>query len=170
MGRFKIFGSKLLELVIGTVFFIVNITSVAHAQIMNPLGPNNGREYFVGTTLGQPLYTVNLVNGVAVPGVYHIPASTNMAELFSYAGGVLTESDLKNVIVRSVSKGGLYTVKSYNFENAFAKESEALPKLSDKDIIHIEQNLSLDRTVKWMSVAAMATSILSAIIIVQSRD
>lgn len=161
---------KLINIVTALAIFVVNLSSVAQAQIVSPMGTNNGREYFVGMTLGQPLYTVNLVNGVAAPGVYHIPASTNMAELFSYAGGVLIDSDLKNVVVRSMTRNGQYTVKSYDFANAFAKENEALPKLNDKDIIHIEQNHGLDKTVKWMSIAAMAASIVSAIVIVQTRD
>ena len=105
-----------------------------------------------------------------MPGVYHIPASTNMAELFSYAGGILAESDLRNVVVRSVNRSGQHTVRTYDFANAFAKEDEALPKLNDKDIIHIDQNQSLEKTIKWMSIGAMAASILSAVIVVQTRD
>lgn len=157
--------SRIISFFVAFTFYI----SQVNAQIITPMNPNSGREFFVGTTLGQPLMTVNLVNGVTNPGVYRVPIETNMAELFSYAGGVLPESDLSNVVVRRKQPTGQYQVMTYDFSEAFSNPKEPLPKVSDQDVIQIQQGVSLDRSIKWMTIASMAASILAVIVIIDDR-
>ena len=145
-------------------------STLAFGQILNPYGSkenaSGGREYFVGTNLGKPLLTVNLVSGVNQPGVYHIPIDTNLAELFSYAGGLLATSDLQKVTLRSFGKSGAIKTRTIDFESALTKD-KSLVSLADRDIIHIDQKESLDRTLKWLSIASILVSMTATIVVLE---
>ncbi len=167
MLKGEVIIKNLVSILISVAYFCsATISTIANAQIVNSLNPANGREYFVGMSMGKSLFTVNLVNGVNAPGVYHIPADTNLAELFSYAGGLVPESNAEHIFIRSLSKAGETSVRTVSFAKPMTEKGEAFPRLSDRDVIQIEQNQSLDKTVKWMSIVSMAASILTAAIVI----
>jgi hypothetical protein len=162
--------SSLIKLLV--IFSYVFSSHLAYGQIMNPFGSKDGtsggREYFVGTNLGKPLLTVNLVSGVQAPGVYHIPIDTNLAELFSYAGGTLPNSNLEEIKVRSYAKGGPIT-RTVDFEQ-IAGSSAKMITLADRDVVHIKQKDGLEKTMRWLSIASILVSMTATIIVISDRD
>ena len=158
---------------VGIVLIYLLQSSWAYAQVINPSGSRRprtgGREYYVGLNLGRPLLTINLIGGVGLPGVYHVPVNTDMAELFSYAGGTLESANLEEVFVRSKIKTGEFKTKHFNFTK-LVKSSQALPLVQNRDVIHIQTKDSLDSTLKWVSIASTVVSLVSAIIVIDQAS
>lgn len=54
-------------------------------------------EFFFSRTGSEMLSPVRVVGGVEFPGIYHVPAGTDLATLLSLAGGVATNSDITEI-------------------------------------------------------------------------
>lgn len=121
----------------------------------------SGAEYFAGRIEGKSLIKVNLVGGVARPGVYYIPVETNLAELFAYAGGTVEGAQLEEVQVKSLLNGK-WQFKSYDFR-AISQETNPYPLLLQGDIVQIGVEPDrLVRTMLWVSVIGAVTSLAVA--------
>ena len=90
-------------------------------------------EYSVGKQAGRPMITVNLLNGVAIPGVYHIPIDTSMTDLFSYAGGTIESAALDDIVVRRADN----TVSRVDFQGIM-KSGKPIPVLNNQDVVQFK--------------------------------
>jgi hypothetical protein len=152
--------------IVASVLFF---NQAALAQILVPtkkLGFNKeGNEYYVGQDVGQPLVTVNLLSGVNQPGVYHVPISTDIAQLISYAGGTTPNADLSDVVVRREKVGTSRTLVSLDLESEL-KSKHDLTVLQDRDIVHISQKTTMDNTLRWVAlISGIASAALSVALI-----
>ena len=144
---------------------ILLIFPMAHAQ-MPAMGSaqnmGSGSEYFAGRIEGKPLIKVNLVGGVRLPGVYHVPIDTNLAEVLSYAGGTVDGAELDEIHVRSML-GAKSTFRTYDFQNLSKNTAENYPTIKNDDIIQI--NVSKDglaRTALWVAIIGSIVSVTLA--------
>ncbi|MEQ1876032.1 MAG: SLBB domain-containing protein [Bdellovibrionia bacterium] len=147
------------------------ISSASFAQLpgnMNALS-GNGSEFFVGRIEGKPLITVNLLNGVNSPGVYHIPIQTNLAQLFAFAGGARESADLTEISIRSQNVAGT-AVKEIDLEEIIAK-NQSIPVLADKDTIMMESETDyFGKTMLYIGIiGGFLGIILSSIAIEKSK-
>lgn len=136
--------------------------STCFAQIIAPMdnNPASGSEYFVGRELGKPLITVNLLNGVTHPGVYHVPAQTTLPQLFAYAGGSLITADTSDVRVRRTEHEKSLFIR--HDLNTIINENQPFPQMSDKDVVQIREKNNLDTTARWVGIfSGIATTLLS---------
>ncbi len=121
---------------------------------------NTGAEFFVGRELGRPLVTVNLLSGVARPGVYHVPTKTSLPQLIAYAGGTVTNADINDITIRRLEMQKTQ-VLTYNLNDVIGGKNE-LPQIEDRDLVHIKQQPSLDTTLRWVAlIAGMASIVFS---------
>ena len=153
------------------ISFLFCVSSVAQVSPprANPFGNTGGSDYYVGLDKGKPLIRVNVLSGVNTPGVYHIPIGTNISELISYAGGANSNADLADIQIRSKTKGGEFSARKVNLDGLMSDKSK-LPALSDQDVIYISQKEGLDNTIKWLTMASLAASIISAIVVISDDD
>jgi hypothetical protein len=155
------------------IAFIFLFNQMAFAQILMPsrkLGVSReGNEYYVGQDMGQPLLTVNLMSGVHQPGVYHIPVSTDIGQLISYAGGTNDSADLSDVTIRRESSAGAKTVLNLNLEREL-KSSHALRELQDRDTVHIARKTGFDNSLKWVALMSGLASIALAVATIHDMD
>ena len=122
---------------------------------------NTGSEYFVGRDLGRPLVTVNLLNGVTRPGVYHVPIKTNLPQLIAYAGGTTTNADTSEITLRRYDPQKAKVLR-FSLDHALTSEGD-MPTIEDKDMVSIPQKASLDTTLRWVALIAGFTSIALSI-------
>lgn len=157
----------LFNLLLAAQFFTANCFAQITAPSDYTSGPSAGSEYFVGKELGKPLITVNLLNGVTRPGVYHVPIQTNLPQLIAYAGGALPSVDTSEVRIRRVDRE-----KSLYLERDLDKiivKNEPFPVLTDKDIVQIRERNNLDGLMKWISLfSAISVTTLSVVLIDQN--
>ena len=138
------------------------------AQISSFLGtaPGAGSEFFVGREQGIPLITVNLLNGVTHPGVYHIPAQTSLPQLLAYAGGSLTTADTSEIRIRHFDREKSLFVR-HDLDEMMDKNLP-FPVMNDRDVVQLAERRNLDTTLRWVAVASgIATTLLSVVIITQ---
>jgi hypothetical protein len=142
--------------------------ALVRAQIVSPLDIKSGgvaSEFFVGRQLGKPLVTVNLLNGVTRPGVYHVPQGTNIAQLIAYAGGAHPKANLAEIsIQRNVAKKPQLVEVDLD---KIIKSTSSFPEVRDSDVVHIDNDVVLDSTVKWVGLAATISSIAVSYFIIQ---
>jgi hypothetical protein len=156
--------TRLFSIVVLAAF----IPQVAMAQMtssLNNLINSSGSEFFVGRIEGKPLITVNLLNGVRQPGVYHVPIQTNLGQLIAFAGGTTDTSDISEVTIRSQTSSNT-TTKEIDLKTIIT-HGETIPVLMDKDMIHIRQeSRTIEKTLTYVAlISASLGIILSAIAI-----
>lgn len=124
---------------------------------------NAGAEFFAGKYEGKPLIKVNVVSGLRISGVYHVPVDTDLAELMAYAGGTTDGANLSHVQITS-EKNRSKTTKSYDFYS-ISKHNQTMPTLANNDVVQIDvEKDSLARTAIWVGIATgVTTVILSAL-------
>jgi len=129
---------------------------------------SQGNEFFVGREYGKPLVKVNLISGVQKPGVYHVPAGTDLAEVIAYAGGASEKAKLHDItIVRQ--NGKERSALEVNLERSLSRSTQ-LPAVNDQDIVHIPVDRSLDRTLTWVSILSGLASIALAVTIIDQNS
>lgn len=127
-----------------------------------------GSEFFVGKNLGRPLVTVNLVNGVQKPGVYHIPVQTDLAQLLSYAGGAGPNSDLEDITIRRRQLGKTQLV-NVDLEKIL-KSTSSIPELQHNDIIHIDQDITTAQTTVWLGIISSLATIALTMVLIDNNN
>ena len=151
------------------ISFSLSLPSFVLAEIPTFSGANlqrsSGNEFFVGESLGKPLIAIKLLSGVQRPGVYHVPVGTDLSELISYAGGVHTNADLEEILVKRTYLG---VTKNYEIDlEKILQSTSSVPRLADDDVVYIETNAKLDQTMRWVTiVSGILTIALTAFLIV----
>jgi hypothetical protein len=158
----------LMRILVLCSFTLMN-TNLAHAQFSPPsnMSATSAREYYVGRDFGKPLITVNLLNGVGNPGVYHVPNDTDIAQLIAYAGGATPLADLTSLTIRRASEHGVYHITELNLEKALHEPSD-LFRIQDQDIVQIEQHVNPERTLVWVSIVSAIASIVLSVYLIRS--
>ena len=150
---------RFLKLFLCMIFFICQ----AEAQLP-PFGANqsmaSGSEYFAGRVEGKPLIKLNLVGGVRLPGVYHVPIDTNLAEILSYAGGTVDGAQLDEIHVRSLL-GLKSNFRTYDFSE-LSKGSSGFPIMSQGDIIQID--VTKDQLARTALIVTIVGSVISVVL------
>jgi hypothetical protein len=152
-------------------FICFSYTHAAVAQLYdNSKGQSlpQGNEFFVGREYGKPLVKVNLISGVQRPGVYHVPAGSDLAEVIAYAGGASEKAKLNDItIVRQ--KGTERSSLEVNLEKSLTRPS-LLPSVADQDIVHIPVDKSLERTMTWVSILSGLASVALAVTVIDQNN
>lgn len=85
-------------------FMFAGMSSAAHAQDLGLLGdikpPQQSSEYIFRSSPKESLISVQLLGAVYKPGIYYIPANTDLLKLLTLAGGTTNGGDLSEVLVR----------------------------------------------------------------------
>lgn len=142
------------------IIALLMVPHLCFAQLVNPLEAPNLRanEYFVGRELGKTLITVNLLNGVNSPGVYHIPIDTNLAQLIAYAGGSHEDAELDSVAIQRTI-GKRITLVDIDLKKSI-RSNQHPPVLMHEDIIQIPLDRSADNTAQWAGIISTIASII----------
>jgi hypothetical protein len=133
------------------------------------MSSNSGTEYFVGRIEGKSLITVHLIGGVAAQGIYHLPIQSDLTQLLTYAGGVGSNADLSEVVIRSERQKQISNT-TYDFEKLLAKNGQ-VPILQDNDTIFIHNSSDkLERTALIIGIVGGIASIITTIIVLKKSN
>ena len=162
-------NNKLFFRTIVAVTFISQTTLAQLPMIPGVGAAGGGAEFFAGKYEGKPLIKVDVVGGLRLSGVYHVPVDTDLAELIAYAGGATDGANLDEVRVTSLHNGGR-TLKIYDFYE-ISKENKNMPAIVNGDVVQIYVSKdSLARTAIWVGIfTGLTTVLLSALAFQNSR-
>jgi competence protein ComEA len=87
-----------------SVVFLVSTTQMAYAQDFGLLSdikpPQQASEYIFRSSPKESLISVQLLGAVNKPGIYYIPANTDLLKLLTLAGGSTNGGDISEILVR----------------------------------------------------------------------
>lgn len=88
----------------------------AQGQELGLLGdirpPGQAAEYIYRSSPKESLISVQLLGAVNKPGIYYIPANTDLIKLLSLAGGTGNGGDMSEILVRKTENQGWNKIKS----------------------------------------------------------
>lgn len=175
---------KAMRLGLSVVFFFFCTT--APAQESGLLGdirpPQQASEYIYRSSPRESLIAVQLLGSVNRPGVYYVPANTDLMKLLTLAGGSTEVGDLSEILVRKNQPQSWLGLKSNKaigeYQGAYEVDAEKLIKyggatslkLAQDDFIYVPPKQSwissnVSRTVAIVSV--VLTAALTAVLIDQ---
>lgn len=155
-----------------SVFLSTTISSVAPAQEIGLLGdirqPQQTSEYIYRSSPRESMISVQLLGAVTKPGIYYVPANTDLLKLITLAGGSTNGGDLSEILVRKSEPQSWLGFKSKaidEYQGAYEINAEKLIKyggaknlkLAQDDFIYVppkEKFITAEtsRTVSFVSV------------------
>lgn len=123
-------------------------------------GKRGQAEFFNTNPEQRVMIKLNLVAGVGIPGIYHVPDNTNLLEAISLAGGGASNADLSEVYVRRETPDGTKTFE-YNLDSVMKNPKTPFPKLENFDTIYVKQDNSQQAWMSRLTLVSLVLGILS---------
>ncbi|KYG66111.1 hypothetical protein AZI86_03340 [Bdellovibrio bacteriovorus] len=174
---------KFLRLTMAFVFAMMTCLTTAQAQDIGLLNdikpPQQSAEYIYRSSPKESMINVQLLGAVGRPGIYYIPANTDLLKLITLAGGTTSGGDLGEILVRKMEPKTWANLESKainEYQGAFEIDAEKLIKyggarnlkLQQDDFIYVPPRTSWvsNETARGITVVSMILSIaLTAILI-----
>ncbi|NUN04397.1 MAG: SLBB domain-containing protein [Bdellovibrio sp.] len=137
---------RFLRLVMAVIFSITCAQSV-HAQEVGLLSdikpPQQSSEYIFRSSPKESLIGVQLLGAVNKPGIYYIPANTDLLKLLTLAGGTTNGGDLSEVLVRKMEPKSWSEIKSKainEYQGAYEVDAEKIIKYGGGKNLKLQQD------------------------------
>ncbi len=163
--------SRVFTVVIAAIFFQTQ-TALAQNSFFEIKEPPRAAEYIYRSSQKETLISVQLLGAVENPGIYYIPAQTDLLKLVSLAGGT-RDADLAEVLVRKTdpSQKGVYEL---DLNKLMKSTSEVKPfKLAQDDFVYIPKKqpwISSDIAQSVTIISLITSIILTSVLIEKNSD
>lgn len=163
--------SRVFTVVIAAIFFQTQ-TALAQNSFFEVKEPPRAAEYIYRSSQKETLISVQLLGAVENPGIYYIPAQTDLLKLVSLAGGT-RDADLTEVLVRKTdpSQKGVYEL---DLNKLMKSTSEVKPfKLAQDDFVYIPKKqpwISSDIAQSVTIISLITSIILTSVLIEKNSD
>lgn len=151
---------KMIRFSMAVVF---TTASVAHAQEVSLLGdikpPQQSSEYIFRSSPKESLIAVQLLGAVNKPGIYYVPANTDLLKLITLAGGSTNGGDLSEILVRKMEPKTWAEIKSKavnEYQGAYEVDAEKLIKYGGAKNLKLQQDdfVYVPPRTPWISTEA----------------
>lgn len=163
--------SRVLTVIIAAIFFQTQ-TALAQNSFFEVKEPPRAAEYIYRSSQKETLISVQLLGAVENPGIYYIPAHTDLLKLVSLAGGT-RDADLTEVLVRKTdpSQKGVYEL---DLNKLMKSTTEVKPfKLAQDDFVYIPKKqpwISSDIAQSVTIISLITSIILTSVLIEKNSD
>ncbi|WII73160.1 SLBB domain-containing protein [Bdellovibrio sp. 22V] len=154
--------------------FCLTCVSTAHAQDMGLLSdikpPQQASEYIFRSSPKESLITVQLLGAVNKPGIYYVPANTDLLKLVTLAGGTTNGGDLSEILVRKMEPKSWAEIKSKaisEYQGAYEVDAEKFIKYGGARNLKLAQDdfIYVPPRTPWISQeASRGITILSVVL------
>ena len=162
---------KIISLVTSICFFFSSTFAFAEGNFFEIKEPPRAAEYIYRSSQKESLIGVQLLGAVQKPGLYYVPANTDILKLLTLAGGI-EEANLSEVIVRKTdpTQAGVFELDM----NKFMKSStDSKPfKLTQDDLIFIPKKepwISNDVS-RTITLVSLVTSIVLTAVLIEKNS
>ncbi len=158
---------KLSSLITIVSFFFTSTFAYADGNFFEIKEPPRAAEFIYRSSQKESLIGVQLLGAVHKPGLYYVPANTDILKLLTLAGGI-EDANLSEVIVRKTdpSQAGVFELDMNKFMRSSADSKPF--KLTQDDLIFIPQKepwISNDVSRTIALVSLVTTIVLTAVLI-----
>lgn len=153
---------KSLRLVMAIVFAVV-YGGPAYGQDLGLLGdirpPQQSSEFIFRSSPKESLISVQLLGAVYKPGIYYVPANTDLLKLLTLAGGTTNWGDLSEVLVRKAEPKSWTDLKMKalnEYQGAFEVDAEKIIKYGGAKNLKLAQDdfVYVPPRTPWISTEA----------------
>lgn len=126
-------------------------------------------EYFNSNRERRMMIQVNILSGVARPGLHQVPDNTNIVDALALAGGLSADADFEKVFVKRKVSGekARYQTLEYDLTELVQDDKSAYPLLQNHDTVLIEQRSKTDqRLLTFLTILASTVGIVSGVVLV----
>lgn len=105
--------------------------------------PQQASEYIFRSSPQESMITVQLLGAVNKPGIYYVPAGTDLLKLITLAGGTTNGGDLSEVLVRKMEPKSWAEIKSRainEYQGAYEIDAEKLIKFGGARGLTMQQD------------------------------
>ncbi len=105
--------------------------------------PQQSAEYIYRSSPKESLISVQLLGAVHKPGIYYIPANTDLLKLLTLAGGTTNGGDLSEVLVRKLEAKSWTEIKTKavsEYQGAFEVDAEKIIKYGGSSQLKLAQD------------------------------
>lgn len=92
--------------------FFVQTTFAQEGLLGDFRTPLQASEYIYRSSPKESLISVHLLGAVQKPGIYYVPAQTDLLKLLTLAGGAASNGDLSEILVRKTEVQGWDRIQS----------------------------------------------------------
>ena len=162
---------KFVSVITSISLFISSTFVYAEGSFFEIKEPPRAAEYIYRSSPKESLIGVQLLGAVQKPGLYYIPANTDILKLLTLAGGI-EEANLSEVIVRKTdpTQAGVFELDM----NKFMKTStDSKPfKLTQDDLIIVPKKepwISNDVS-RTITLVSLVTSIVLTAVLIEKNS
>ena len=134
--------------------------------------PGGSSEYIYRNDPDEALVPIYLVGAVAKPGLYHVPANTDLIRLIALSGGMTSNARLNDISIRSKSNESSFKYSEVNFQQLMdGGDSKQAPYLKTNDVVYVhsfDPVISSNTLITVGLISSVFSIILAAIVINQS--
>ena len=127
--------------------WIFSLSLQSHAQELNLIGdirpPQQSAEYIFRSSPRESMISVQLLGAVYKPGIYYVPANTDLLKLITLAGGSTSSGDLSEVLVRKTEPKtwSAFELKAVSeYQGAFEVDAEKIIKYGGARHLRLQQD------------------------------
>lgn len=105
--------------------------------------PQQSSEYIFRSSPKESLISVQLLGAIYKPGIYYVPANTDLLKLLTLAGGTTTSGDLSEVLVRKLEPKTWSEIKSRavsEYQGAYEIDVEKVIKYGGGKSLRLQQD------------------------------
>ncbi|MGZ3773658.1 MAG: SLBB domain-containing protein [Pseudobdellovibrionaceae bacterium] len=129
------------------LLFSITCSKAAYAEEVGLLSdikpPQQSAEYIYRSSPKESLISVQLLGAIDKPGIYYVPASTDLLKLLTIAGGTTNSGDLSGVLVRKLEPKSWSDIKSKainEYQGAYEVDVEKVIKFGGGKHLHLHQD------------------------------
>ncbi|MFZ3230804.1 MAG: SLBB domain-containing protein [Pseudobdellovibrio sp.] len=164
--------NKIICLATSFSFLLSSSFAYAENNFFEIKEPPRAAEYIYRSSQKETLIGVQLLGAVQKPGLYYIPANTDILKLLTLAGGI-EEANLSEVIVRKIdpSQAGVFELDMNKFMKSSADSKPF--KLTQDDLIFIPKKepwISNDVSRSITLVSLITSIVLTAVLIEKNTN
>lgn len=127
--------------------FLISYNNAAYAQefgLLNDIKPpQQSAEYIFRSSPKESLISVQLLGAIDKPGIYYVPANTDLLKLLTLAGGTGGTGDLSEVLVRKLEPKTWNEIKSKavnEYQGAYEVDVEKIIKFGGGKNLRLQQD------------------------------
>lgn len=152
----------------------VTCSQGAHAQDLGLLNdiqpPQQSSEYIFRSSPKESLITIQLLGAVNKPGIYYVPANTDLLKLITLAGGTTNGGDLSEILVRKMEPKTWSEIKSKavnEYQGAYEVDAEKLIKFGGARSLKLQHDdfVYIPPRTPWISSEASRNITIVSIVL-----
>lgn len=132
--------------------------------------PQQASEYIFRSSQKESLISVQLLGAVNKPGIYYVPANTDLLKLLTLAGGTTNGGDLSEVLVRKMEPKSWAEIRSKainEYQGAFEVDAEKIIKYGGGRSLKLQQDdfVYVPPRTPWISAEASRNITIVSIVL-----